>query len=193
MAKRVLDEIFRPVYPTPACLITSLAADGTPNIITLAETFNISIGVEGYVTVGLAIVPSRYSHGLIEASGEFTVNIPTADMVREVDRCGTVSGRRHDKFAYSGLTPLPSTKVKPPIIAECPVNLECTLIDITRAGDHDLFRGEVVAQHVDEAILNADGAIAIDRLNPLSYVLGQYWSLGRHLGNHGFTKKGGER
>ena len=64
--------------------------------------------------------------------------------------------------------------------------------DITQAGDHDLFRGEVVAQHVDEAILNADGAIAIDRLNPLSYVLGQYWSLGRHLGDHGFTKKGGE-
>ena len=192
MAKRVLDKIFRPVYPTPACLITSLAADGTPNIITLAETFNISIGVEGYVTVGLAIVPSRYSHDLIEASGEFTVNIPTADMVREVDRCGTVSGRHHDKFAYSGLTPLPATKVKPPIIAECPVNLECILIDITKAGDHDLFRGEVVAQHVDEAILNADGTIAIDRLNPLSYVLGQYWSLGRHLGNHGFTKNGGE-
>ena len=192
MAKRVLDKIFRPVYPTPACLITSLAADGTPNIITLAETFNISIGVEGYVTVGLAIVPSRYSHDLIASSGEFTVNIPTADMVREVDRCGTVSGRRHDKFAYSGLTPLPATKVKPPIIAECPVNLECILIDITQAGDHDLFRGEVVAQHVDEAILNADGTIAIDSLNPLSYVLGQYWSLGRHLGNHGFTKKGGE-
>ena len=190
MAKRVLDKIFRPVYPTPACLITSLAADGTPNIITLAETFNISIGVEGTVTVGLEIVPSRYSHDLIAASGEFTVNIPTADMVREVDRCGTVSGRRHDKFAYSGLTPLPATKVKPPIIAECPVNLECTLIDITQAGDHDLFRGEVVAQHVDDALLDADGAIAIDRLNPLSYVLGQYWSLGRHLADHGFTKKG---
>ncbi|HUU90287.1 MAG TPA: flavin reductase family protein, partial [Phycisphaerae bacterium] len=58
-------------------------------------------------------------------------------------------------------------------------------------GDHDLFRGEVVAQHVDEAILDDDGAIAIDRLNPLAYVLGQYWSMGRHLGDHGFTKKGG--
>jgi flavin reductase (DIM6/NTAB) family NADH-FMN oxidoreductase RutF len=140
--------------------------------------------------VGLAIVPTRYSYGLIQESGEFTVNFPTAKMVEVVDRCGTVSGRNVNKFEYAGLTPLPATKVKPPIIAECPVNLECTLIDVTKAGDHDLFRGEVVAQHVDEAILDDDGSIAIDRLNPLSYVLGQYWSMGRHLGDHGFTKKG---
>ncbi len=55
-----------------------------------------------------------------------------------------------------------------------------------------LFRGEVVAQHVDEAILDDDGSITIDRLNPLSYVLGQYRSLGRYLGDHGFTKKGSD-
>jgi len=189
MAKRLLDKIFRPVYPTPACLIVSVAADGTPNIITLAETFNISIGIAGVVTVGLAIVPSRYSYELIQAAGEFTVNIPTADMVDQVDRCGTTTGRRVDKFEYAGLTPLPSTRVRPPIIAECPVNLECALVDITPAGDHDLFRGTVVAQHVDEALLDAQGAIAIDRLNPLAYVLGQYWSLGRHLGDHGFTRR----
>jgi len=190
MAKVQLERIFRPVYPSPAALITSVAEDGTPNIITLGECFNISIGMGGPVTVGLAIAPARYSYGLIQQCGEFTVNLPTADMVELVDRVGTVSGRKvGDKFAHVGLTPLPSAKIRPPIIAECPVNLECTLIDVIEAGDHDLFRGLVVAQHVDEACLDADGTIAIDRLDPLCYMLGQYWSAGRRLGTHGFTRR----
>jgi len=193
MAKVLLDRVFRPVYPTPAALITSVAADGTPNIITLGETFNISIGIPGHpVVVGLAIVPTRYSYELIQAAGDLAVNLPTADMAEVVDRCGTCSGRDvGDKFAYVGLTPLPATRIKAPLIAECPVNLECTLIDILPAGDHDLLRGEVVAEHVDEACLDEHGRIAIDRLNPLVLVLGEYWSVGRCLGHHGFSRKKG--
>ena len=190
MAHALLPRVFRPIYPSPAALITSVAADGTPNIITLGETFNISIGIEPPVTVGLAIMPRRYSHGLIKEAGEFGVCLPTADMVEVVDRCGTVSGRDvGDKFAHVGLTPLSSTQIRAPLIAECPVNLECRLIDITPDGDHDLFRGEVVAEHVDEACLDDQGHIVIDRLNPLVYVLGQYWSVGRCLGSHGFSTK----
>jgi len=190
MAKVQLDRVFRPIYPTPAALVTSVAADGTPNIITLGETFNISIGDP--VVVGLAIVPTRYSYELIEAAGDFAVNLPTADMAEVVDRCGACSGRDvGDKFAHVGLTPVPATRIKAPLIAECPVNLECTLIDIIPAGDHDLFRGEVVAEHVDEACLDEHGRIAIDRLNPLVLVLGQYWSMGECVGFHGFSRAGG--
>jgi len=186
MAKVQLDSIFRPVYPTPAALITSVAPDGTPNIIVLGECFNISISKP--VIVGLAIVPSRYSYGLIEQSGEFAVNFPTADLVEVVDRLGSVSGRKvGDKFAYAGLTPLPASKIKAPLIAECPVNLECRLLDITPSGDHDLLRGEVVAQHVEDTCLDSEGNIAVASLNPLCYILGQYWSVGKYLGYHGFT------
>ena len=188
MAKVLLAEIFRPVYPTPAGLVTSVAPDGTPNIITLGECFNISIGKP--VVVGIAIAPERYSYGLIERAGVFGVNLPTADMVEAVDRCGSVSGREvGDKFAHVGLTPFPSTKIKAPLIAECPVNLECKLVDILKAGDHDLFRGEVVAEHVDASCLDARGRIAVEKLNPLCYLHGEYWSVGRKLGYHGFTTK----
>jgi len=190
MAKVLIRRPFRPVYPSPAALITSVAEDGTPNIITLGECFNISIGLEGPVVVGLAIAPGRYSYELIQRSGEFGVNFPTAAMVEKVDRVGTVSGREvGDKFAHVGLTPFPATKIKAPLIAECPLCLECKLVDILPAGDHDLFRGEVVAEHVDEACLDADGHIAVERLDTLCYVHGQYWSIGRYLGFHGFTQK----
>jgi len=187
MAKVLMKSIFRPVYPSPAALITSAAEDGTPNIIVLGECFNISISKP--VTVGLAIMPSRYSYELIEKSGEFGVNLPTADLVEAVDRCGSVSGRKvGDKFAYAGLTPYPATKIKAPLIAECPINLECKLLDIIKAGDHDLFRGEVVAQHVDERCLDGKGNIAISSLNTLCYILGEYWTTGSYLGFHGFTR-----
>ncbi|NQT85668.1 flavin reductase family protein [bacterium] len=189
MAKVRIGRIFRPVYPTPAGLISSAAADGTPNIITLGEVFNISIGSP--VVLGLAIVPTRYSYELIRDSGEFVVNLPTADMAEAVDRCGAVSGRDvGDKFAYAGLTPLPAAVVGAPLIAECPVNIECRLIDILPAGDHDLLRGEAVAEHVDEDCLDADGRIAVERLNPLVYALSQYWSVGEKLGTHGFSRRG---
>jgi flavin reductase (DIM6/NTAB) family NADH-FMN oxidoreductase RutF len=188
MPKVLLKRIFRPVYPSPAALIASIAADGTPNLITLGECFNISISDP--VVVGLAIMPSRYSYELIKQCGEFTVNLPTAGMTDAVDRCGSVSGRKvGNKFAYAGLTALPSTLVKPPLVAECPVNLECKLVDIIPAGDHDLFRGRVVAEHVDDSCLDDAGNLAVEKLNPLCYVFGQYWSAGVFLGKHGYTRQ----
>jgi flavin reductase (DIM6/NTAB) family NADH-FMN oxidoreductase RutF len=185
MAKRSMKP-FRPVYPGPAGLITSVAADGRANIITLGEVFNLSIGEP--VIVGIAIAKPRYSHELISRSGEFVVNLPTAGMIEQVDRCGSVSGREVDKFSAFGLTPLPAEKVAPPLIAECPVNLECRLLDVQESGDHDLFRGEVLAQHADESVLDDRGRIRVEKLDVLCYLHGEYWSLGVKLGHHGFTR-----
>lgn len=186
MAKRSVKP-FRPVYPGPAGLITSVDSDGGANIITLGEVYNLSIADP--VIVGISMAPSRYSHELITNSGEFVVNLPTAAILEKVDRCGTTSGRKVDKFAQFGLTPLPAEKVAPPLIAECPVNLECRLLETRTIGDHDMFSGEVLVEHVDEAFLDADGRIAVDRLDVLCYLHGEYWSLGRRLGAHGFTRK----
>jgi flavin reductase (DIM6/NTAB) family NADH-FMN oxidoreductase RutF len=180
---------FRPIYPTPAGLITSVADDGRANIITLGEVHNLSIAKP--VIVGIAIARPRHSHGLIRRSGEFVVNLPTTSMLRQVDRCGTTSGRDVDKFEAFGLTALPATRVRPPLIAECPLNLERKLLDVQEWGDHDLFVGEVLVEHADEAVLDANGKLQIDRLDVLCYVHGEYWSLGERLGTHGFTRKDG--
>jgi len=178
---------FRPVYPSPAALVTSIREDGRPNIITLGEVFNISI--RSPVILGIAIAKPRYSHELISASREYVVNLPTAAMVETVDRCGTVSGRDVDKFAEFGLTPVPAQKVRPPLIAECPISIECRVIGIQEVGDHDLFLGEAVAQHVAEDALDENGRVLVDRLDPLCYMHGEYWSCGTKLGHHGYTRK----
>ena len=180
---------FRPIYPTPAGLITSVDSEGRANIITLGEVHNLSIADP--VIVGIAIARQRYSNGLIRSCGEFVVNLPTTALLEKVDRCGTTSGRDVDKFATFGLTALPADLVAPPLIAECPLNLECKLLDVQEWGDHDLFVGEVLAEHADESALDAGGSLRIDRLDVLCYVHGEYWSLGRRLGTHGFTRAAG--
>ena len=177
---------FRPVYPSPAGLVTSISEDGRPNIITLGEIFNISIAKP--VILGIAIHKARYSHALISATREYVVNFPTAAIVEAVDRVGSVSGRNVDKFTEFGLTAVTGTYVQPPLIAECPMNVECRVIGIQEIGDHDLFLGEALAVHVAESALDENGRIIVEKLDPLCYLHSEYWALGEKLGRHGFTR-----
>ena len=177
--ERVLYEPFRPVYPSPASLVTSADAAGKPNIITLGETFNLS--VRSPVIVGIAIAPERYSHQLIREQKEFVVNLPPASLLPQVLQVGSVSGRDHDKFAEIGLTPLPATQVEPPLIAECPVNIECRLLFVQTIGDHDLFAGEVLAHHVDPEVLGENGKLDAAKLSTIVLAGGHFYGLGEHL------------
>jgi flavin reductase (DIM6/NTAB) family NADH-FMN oxidoreductase RutF len=177
---------FRPVYPSPAGLVTSISEDGQPNIITLGEIFNISIASP--VILGIAIRKQRYSHSLISSTREYVVNCPTTSMVAVVDQVGSVSGQDVDKFSAFNLTPAPADCVKPPLILECPMNMECRVIGIQEIGDHDLFLGEVLAVHIKEEALDDNGQIIVEKLDPLCYLHSEYWSLGTKLGRHGFTR-----
>ena len=169
----------RPIYPTPAALITSVDAAGRPNIITLGEVFNISI--RRPVIIGIAIRKATYSHALISQTRAYVVNLPTRSILDQVWFCGSVSGRQVNKFEQSGLTPLPATVVKPPLIAECPVNIECSVIDVQVIGDHDLFLGEAVAQHVNEELLDRNGEIIVEKLDGFAFVLGEFWTFGSRI------------
>jgi len=186
--KKSIIQLSRPVNPTPAGLITSVDEEGRPNIITLGEIFNISIFKP--LIMGIAIRPATYSNALIKRTGEFVINLTTAEMVEKVDRCGLVSGRDgFDKFAMAGLTPLKASIVKPPLIAECPVNLECRVLSVQSVGDHDLFLGEVVASHADEEVLDEKGHLDFEKIGLLVYMTGSYWTLGKKLADFGFSHK----
>jgi len=176
------------VYPTPVVLVTSVDENGRPNICTLAAVGILS-GKPPHV--GISIRPSRYSHGLISRTKEFVVNIPTTDIVRETDYCGVVSGRTVDKFREAKLTQMKAKKVRPPIIKECPVSLECKLKDVIKLGSHDLFIGEVVNVDVDESVLGSSGNIDYGKLSPVTWnpITGEYHGLGKVLGSEGFQKR----
>jgi len=180
---------FRPVYPSPAALVVSIDENKKPNVMTAGEVFNI--GLKEPAIVGVALRKATYTHSLITKSGQFTVNLPTAAILDKVDLVGTCSGRDgFDKFAAHGLTPLESSAVDAPIIAECPVNLECKMLSVSVVGDHDLFLGEVVAMHVDSDKLGENQRILVEKIDGFLFAEWGYYRFGEKLGDFGFSRKG---
>lgn len=96
----------------------------------------------------IAIRPDRFSYGLLEAVPEFVVAVPTPEIRAAVDFCGSRSGRDYDKFAETGLTPVPSYDVAPPSVAECPVNYECRVYEAVHP-PHRLLTPEHRAMPLD--------------------------------------------
>ena len=173
------------LFPCPVVLVTCADSMGNPNIITLAWAGTVCSEPP---MIGLGIRPTRYSNRLIRDSKEFVVNIPPTNIIRETDYCGVTSGNDTDKFSKTKLTPEPADKVKPPLIRECPVNIECKLKDIISLGTHDLFLGEIVQVHVDEAVLDK-GHIDFTKADPFVYNIGEYWNLNKRIGTYGFSKQ----
>ncbi len=178
------------LYPEPAVLVSSAAEiDGQrrDNVLTIAWS---GVCSSEPPMVSVAIRKSRFSHRLISASGEFVVNVPPASLVGAVDLCGNVRGETEDKFALAGLTRAPATAVGAPLVAECPIAMECRVRHVYEAGSHDVFIGEVVALTVSESALDAEGRIDVARVDPLCYGGGDYWRLAAEtLGVYGFSRK----
>lgn len=141
------------LYPVPVVLVTCGSSD-SENVFTVNRV--ISCNAEPPM-IGIAVRPSRASHDLIDRQGEFVVNIPWPDMETVSDFVGTTTIEATDKWAETGLTRLAATHVGPPLLAECPVNLECRVTDTVRLPSHSLFIAEVVAMHADSAVLDQRG------------------------------------
>ena len=188
MQKTKITLPFRPVYPSPAGLIVSIDENKKPNVMTAAEVFNI--GLKEPAIIGIALRKATYTHSLITKTAQFTVNLPTAAILDKVDLVGTISGRDGlDKFSKYGLTPLKSSFLDAPIIEECPVNLECKLLNASEVGDHDLFLGEVVAMHVDSDKLNEKQRVLVEKIDGFLVAEWGYYRFGEKLNNFGFTRK----
>ena len=90
------------LYPLPAVLITVADQQGNPNIFTVAWAGTIC---SDPAMVSISVRPSRYSHHMIEETGEFVINLTTGDLAFATDYCGVKSGRDVDKFKELHLTP----------------------------------------------------------------------------------------
>ena len=173
------------LYPVPAVMVTCGPRE-KPNIITLAWVGTICSNPP---MLSISIRPSRYSNELVKQEGEFAVNLPPVDLVRDTDYCGSVSGRKVDKFATTGLTPVPAKAIGTVIIGECPVNIECRVTRVLSLGAHDMFLGKIVAVQVDERLLNEEGDLDLSTADLFAYSGSRYWGLGQLLGTHGFSVK----
>jgi len=113
------------------CLLNTVSADGVPNTMTIGWAL-FGYFYHGRPMVAAAVKPERYTFQLIEAVPEFVVSVPTPELSEAVAYCGRASGCDGDKFTAAGLTPTPSVYVRPPSIAECPINIECRIYHAER-------------------------------------------------------------
>lgn len=136
-------------------------------------------------TIAMGLRESRNTLELIRATGTFTVNVPTAGMARVVDYLGLASGKHEEKLDRSGLTLVSGTATETPIVAECPFNLECRVVQEVEVGSYVVVFGEVVESHADESVLaDPEGDLVdMDKLDPLVYCAGvrEYRRLGEKV------------
>lgn len=159
------------LYPMPCPLVVG----GTPEESNLMTVAWMGIGSGTPPSVAMALRDTRHTLGYIKRTGEFTVNIPPTRLAREVDFCGITSGRTHNKWEITGLTPIPGAVLGTPIVAECPYNMECKVTAMHDIGHYVLVIGEVIEVHADTDVLDATGdKVDVGLLDPLVYIAGSH-------------------
>ncbi|MEW5869830.1 MAG: flavin reductase family protein [Chloroflexota bacterium] len=169
------------IYPVPI-ILAGAKVNGKPNFETVGD-----VGLMG-INPPIVFISSGATHytnqGILE-HGTFSINFPTTTMLALVDYCGQTSGRDVDKGAlfevfYGELE-------SAPMIAECPVNLECRVLKEFSIQHRQIFVGEVVQAHVNETLVSEQDSrhsIAdLTRLDPILYALdNRYYRIGSAIG-----------
>ncbi|MFA4844745.1 MAG: flavin reductase family protein [Candidatus Margulisiibacteriota bacterium] len=172
------------LYPAPVVLVSCGAVPAEYNLITIAWTGNICTNPP---MTYVSIRPSRLSHGIIKRTGEFVINLTTKELTRAADYCGVKSGRDINKAKELHLNLLPASKVKAPLLAESPINIECKVTEIKKLGSHDMFLAKVLCIHADKKYIDNKGALRLDQAELICYSHGKYYALGKELGHFGYS------
>ena len=168
------------IYPMPALLVGA-NVDGKPNFLTVAWG-NIANAEPPMAAV--AIRASRHTRIGIEQNKTFSVNVPSIDLVKKVDYCGVASGAKEDKVKTCQFTVFYGKLGTVPMIEQCPVNLECTVLHSLELGSHTLYVGRIEEVHASSDCLT-EGKLDLDKVKPLAFLAEpsrQYYAMGEYQG-----------
>ncbi len=168
------------IYPIPIVLVGAYVESK----INYVEIGDVSIMGIGTPLIAISLNTGHHTTKGIEASGIFSLNIPTADMIKEADYCGVYSGRDTDK---SALFTNEKGAHGAPIIMECPVNMECKVAETVTIKNRRILIAEVLNTIIDEKYTEkVNGKIKIadlGKLDPLIYSLdNKYYRIGEAIG-----------
>lgn len=163
------------MYPSLVTIAGTMVG-GKPNWITISH-----VGIMTFGVISLGMGKKHHSNQGIHEHKTFSVNLPSVRQRVETDYVGIVSGARVDKSQC--FTPFYGELETAPMIAECPVCMECRLVKVVDFPTHDIFMGEVIQTYADESVLTG-GKIDYAALQPLLFDFQQvnYWSLGEAVG-----------
>lgn len=173
--------------PSPVVLVTSKNKQYKVNVFTVAW---ISTVCTKDPIIAMGVRPERLSYEYIKESGECVINLPTSNMIKIVDYCGVVSGKKEDKIKHFNLELSEGVAIATPSLSKSPIALECKVKSVTPLGTHDLFLLEVLNVKVDENLLDSNNKICFNKANLVCYNHGEYFCLNsKPLGSFGYSVK----
>ena len=152
------------LQPAPKVLVSCRGANGEDNALAVGYCGNCSFDPP-MVMVG--IVPSRYSYHMIKETGCFVVNLPQKGSEDVFNYLGSVSGRDCNKLKEKNVATAEADLINAPILSDCPVNIECKVVNSILTGSHEMFIATVEKVHADENLLDEGGKIDFSKLDLL--------------------------
>lgn len=140
-----LSEVYKLIEPGPVVLLTTFG-DGRNNVMTMSWHMMVEFTPP---LIACVVSAGDHSFAALDASGECVIAIPAARMAETVVGIGNCSGRDTDKFAKFGLTALPASLVRAPLLGDCKANLECRVADTQLVESYNIFLLEVVKAWID--------------------------------------------
>ncbi len=171
---RTLEKFYYLLHPRPVVLIVTCGRDGRVNVMAASWVTPIA---EDEPTVGVAIAREHFTRKLLEEVPEFTINVPSVDLLDKVWKAGTLSGHKVDKAKVLGLRFGKSRKVKPPIVEDCIGFIEAKVRTVVSIGEVDFVIGDVVDAYVREEFLYRESLIDIRKARPLLHVAGRAFTV----------------
>ncbi|MBI2329666.1 MAG: flavin reductase family protein [Chloroflexi bacterium] len=168
------------LIPVRLIYLAGANVDGKPNFIEIASGGILSYGPPMFA------VPIRHHHhtlkGILE-NWTFSVNVPSVELAKEADYCGTVSGANTDKVRDCDFKISYGKLETAPMIDQFPITMECSVIQILRTDVHSVVIGRVDGTYISEELLK-EGKPDFDSLAPLLYFAqrGEYFTAGQSVG-----------
>ena len=161
-----------PSYPMPVSLVGT-HVDGKPNFMTVAW---FTMACYKPPRIAIVLAKGHYTNPGIKENKAFSVCLPSEDMVEVTDYCGIVSGKKRDKSKIFDL--FYGEQKTAPMIKDCPLNVECKLVDMVESEADEIFIGEIIGTYTEERFLS-EGKLDFKKMKPL--ILSQpdtsYWRL----------------
>lgn len=171
------------INPRPIALVSTISAEGGLNLAPYSF-YNMVCARPPVVIIGCG----KNRHGQdkdtylnIAQTREFVIATVTAEIAANMVMCGADIPNGQSEFAFSGLTPARARLVRPPLVHEAKVNIECRLRDVVHIGDNgpgsaNVVFGDVVAIHVADELLDAHGHIDPHRLETVGRLGGSWYA-----------------
>ncbi|WP_289013347.1 flavin reductase family protein [uncultured Capnocytophaga sp.] len=176
-------------YGFPVVLLTTTDKDGNADVTPISSTFTLGANA----VIALVKLNKAY-HNVMEVP-EVVFNLPTAAMWEKVEAIAPYTAQNpvppqkmakytytDDKFSIGGFTQLPSEKVRPPRIAECPIQAEAKVKNVNDRDAYVLVELEFVQVHAEDHLVMEGNKINPLEWEPLIYNFKHYYGLGEHKG-----------